>query len=109
MTALARLSGRRPKRVVAIAIMLAVVAGVLGGGVASRLGPYGADDPATDSVRTSDALERATGLATTDSVVVLVRGKDRAAGRQAGADLRPGPAPRPGGPPGRSPHRGAAC
>ncbi|MEA2471472.1 MAG: putative drug exporter of the superfamily, partial [Thermoleophilaceae bacterium] len=43
-------------------------------GVANRLGPYGADDPATESVKTSDELERATGLATTDSVVVLVRG-----------------------------------
>src|SRR4051812_40725639 len=92
MTAVARFSGRRPKRVVAVALLLAVVAGVLGGGVASRLGPYGADDPATDSVRTSDALERATGLATTDSVVVLVRGKDRAAVRQGSADLGRDPA-----------------
>ena len=47
MTALARFTGSYPKRVIAIALALAVVAGVFGFGVASRLGPYGADDPAT--------------------------------------------------------------
>src|SRR3954449_3777588 len=73
MTRLAKFVGRQPKRVVAAAVALAILAGVFGLGVASRLGPYGADDPATDSVKTSDALERATGLTTTDSVVVLVR------------------------------------
>src|SRR4051794_13556088 len=108
MTALARIIGRRPKRIVAVALILAAVAGFFGAGVASRLGPYGADDPATDSVKTSAALERATGLATTDSVVVLVRGKDRAAVRQAGADLRRDPAIGQVSPPVSSPDRGAA-
>src|SRR3954452_7839086 len=78
MTALAKFVGRQPKRVVAAAVVLAVVAGILGFGVASRLGPYGADDPATDSVKTSNALERATGLTTSDSVVVLVRSPSQA-------------------------------
>ena len=73
MTALAGLAARRPKRILAAALVLAVVAGVFGFGVASRLGPYGADDPATDSVKTSNALERATGLTTSDSIVVLMR------------------------------------
>jgi RND superfamily putative drug exporter len=59
--------------VVAAAVLMAVVAGVFGFGVASRLGPYGADDPATESVRTSNELERVTGLTTSDSVVALVR------------------------------------
>jgi hypothetical protein len=50
MTRLAKFVGRQPKRVVAAAVALAILAGVFGFGVASRLGPYGADDPATDSV-----------------------------------------------------------
>jgi RND superfamily putative drug exporter len=74
MTALARLADRRPKRILAVAVVLAVVAGVFGFGVANRLGPYGADDPATESVKTSNQLEHATGLTTTDSIVVLTRG-----------------------------------
>jgi RND superfamily putative drug exporter len=78
MTALARFVGRQPKRVVAAAVALAVVAGIFGFGVAGRLGPYAADDPATDSVKTSNALERATGLTTSDSIVVLVRSPSRA-------------------------------
>jgi uncharacterized membrane protein YdfJ with MMPL/SSD domain len=73
VTRLARFVGRNPRRVVTAAVALAVVAGAFGFGVASRLGPYGADDPATDSVKTSDVLERATGLTTSDSVVVLVK------------------------------------
>ncbi|MEA2421816.1 MAG: putative drug exporter of the superfamily [Thermoleophilaceae bacterium] len=78
MTTLARFTGRNAKRVVVAAVLLAVLAGAFGAGVASHLGPYGADDPATESVRTSNALEKATGLATTDSIVLLVRGNDRA-------------------------------
>src|SRR3954467_494834 len=73
MTRLAKFVGRQPKRVVAAAVALAILAGLFGFGAPSRLGPYGADDPATDSVKTSDALERATGLTTSDSVVVLVQ------------------------------------
>ena len=41
------------------AVVLAVVAGALGAGVADRLDPYGADDPATESVRANDLLEGA--------------------------------------------------
>jgi uncharacterized membrane protein YdfJ with MMPL/SSD domain len=74
VTRLAKFTGAHPKRVLLTALVLAVVAGVFGFGVADRLGPYGADDPATESVKTSEALERATGLTTTDNVVVLIRG-----------------------------------
>ena len=74
MSALARLAGTYPKRVLGAALLVAILAGAFGFGVADRLGSYGADDPATESVKTSDELERATGLTTTDNVVVLVRG-----------------------------------
>ncbi|MFN2617314.1 MAG: MMPL family transporter, partial [Thermoleophilaceae bacterium] len=60
--ALARLADRRPWRVVGVAIVLALVAGALGGSVADHLFPYGADDPATDSVKATERLERAAGM-----------------------------------------------
>ncbi len=63
---------RRPRRVVAAVALLAVVAGALGGGVADRLDPYGADDPASESYRAEQLLERSGANATTD-VVALVR------------------------------------
>ena len=55
--ALASLAQRRGKRTVIIAAVFFVVAGALGGGVASKLAPYGDDDPATESVKASDRLD----------------------------------------------------
>jgi uncharacterized membrane protein YdfJ with MMPL/SSD domain len=57
--ALARLTDRRARRLALLAVAFFVVAGALGGSVASRLDPYGADDPATESVKAREALERA--------------------------------------------------
>jgi uncharacterized membrane protein YdfJ with MMPL/SSD domain len=70
--ALARLASSHPKRVVAVAIVAALVAGGLGGSVADRLHPYGADDPSTDSVRSDERIERATGLDAGVGIVALV-------------------------------------
>ena len=67
---LAELAERRGRRVVIVAVVLAIVAGALGAGVADRLDPYGADDPDTESVRAADRLEEA-GYRET-GVVVLV-------------------------------------
>ena len=67
---LAMLADRRGGRVVIVAVLLALASGVLGVGVADRLDPYGADDPATESVKGADRLERA-GYRET-GVVVLV-------------------------------------
>jgi uncharacterized membrane protein YdfJ with MMPL/SSD domain len=55
--ALARLADRRAKRVAIGAAVAFVIAGALGGGVASRLDPYGADDPATETVKAGNLLE----------------------------------------------------
>ena len=71
--ALSALASRRPRRVVAVALVVAVTCGVLGGGVAERLGPYGADDPATDSVAAERQLERAGGLDPDSGIVAVVR------------------------------------
>jgi RND superfamily putative drug exporter len=57
--ALARLADGNARRIGLFAIVLFVVAGAFGGGVASRLDPYGADDPATETVKARKQLEAA--------------------------------------------------
>jgi uncharacterized membrane protein YdfJ with MMPL/SSD domain len=74
MERLARVVQRRARRVVVLAAILFVIAGVFGAGVADRLDPYGADDPDTESVIADQRLENA-GFRETD-VVVLVEGVD---------------------------------
>src|SRR4051812_10734065 len=71
--AIARLAQRRPRRVVTIAVLAAIAAGVFGGNVASHLFPYGADDPATGSVKAKHLLEDATGSDPSVGLVALVR------------------------------------
>jgi uncharacterized membrane protein YdfJ with MMPL/SSD domain len=84
---LALLAHRRGRRVVIAAVVLAIAAGALGAGVADRLDPYGADDPATESVKAADRLEQA-GYRET-GVVVLVDDVDvdSTAGRERIAAL----------------------
>src|SRR4051794_20187533 len=55
--ALAGLANARAKRVVIVAAVLFLVAGALGGSVANHLDPYGADDPATETVKAADLLQ----------------------------------------------------
>jgi uncharacterized membrane protein YdfJ with MMPL/SSD domain len=56
---LARLANRRPRRVGLVAVAFFLLAGALGGSVANRLDPYGADDPATEAVEARQQLEDA--------------------------------------------------
>jgi uncharacterized membrane protein YdfJ with MMPL/SSD domain len=67
---LALLAERRGRWVVIAAVVLSIAAGAIGAGVADRLDPYGAEDPATESVKAADRLEQA-GYRET-GVVVLV-------------------------------------
>src|SRR6185312_5731763 len=57
--ALARLTDGKARRIGLFAIVFFVLAGAIGGGVASRLDPYGADDPATEAVQARQQLEDA--------------------------------------------------
>ena len=84
---LARLADRHGRSVVIAAVVVSIAAGALGAGVADRLDPYGAEDPATESVKAVDRLEQA-GYRET-GVVVLVDGVDvdSAAGRERIEDL----------------------
>ncbi len=56
---LARFADGKARRIGIFAILFFVLAGVLGGSVASRLDPYGADDPATETVKARERLEDA--------------------------------------------------
>jgi RND superfamily putative drug exporter len=71
LDSLARFVYRRRRLVAIGAAVFFVVAGAIGGSVASHLDPYGADDPATESVR-ADKLLEARGYRDT-SVIALVR------------------------------------
>jgi uncharacterized membrane protein YdfJ with MMPL/SSD domain len=67
---LARLADRSGRRVVILAVVFFAIAGFVGGSVAERLDPYGADDPDTESVKANDRLEDA-GYRT-PGVIVLI-------------------------------------
>ena len=56
---LASLATRRRWTVVVVSVIAFVAAGAIGGGVADRLDPYGADDPSTESVEGDDRLDAA--------------------------------------------------
>src|SRR6266508_4130426 len=74
MERLARLIERRARLVVIGAAVFFALSAALGAGVASRLDPFGVDDPATESVIADQRLEDA-GFRET-SLVVLVEGVD---------------------------------
>jgi uncharacterized membrane protein YdfJ with MMPL/SSD domain len=71
---LASLAQGHGKRTAIFAVIFFVAAGAIGGGVASKLAPYGADDPATESVKAQDRLE-ADGFRE-PSVIVLLQDVD---------------------------------
>jgi uncharacterized membrane protein YdfJ with MMPL/SSD domain len=56
---LARLASGNARRIGFVAIGFFLLAAALGGGVAGKLDPYGADDPATETVKAMDRLEEA--------------------------------------------------
>jgi RND superfamily putative drug exporter len=57
--ALARFADGNARRIGIFAIAFFLLAGAIGGSVASRLDPYGADDPATETVKARQQLEDA--------------------------------------------------
>src|SRR5436190_16756792 len=74
LNTLANLATRRARTVVVTALLASVVAGALGAGVASRLDPYGDDDPATESVQADNRLDSA-GFQNL-GLIALVQGAD---------------------------------
>jgi uncharacterized membrane protein YdfJ with MMPL/SSD domain len=72
--ALARFADGNARRIGIFALAFFLLAGALGGGVANRLDPYGADDPATETVKARKRLEDA-GLRIPAVIVVLENAK----------------------------------
>src|SRR5919204_453926 len=70
---LARFQYVNGRRVVFAAIVAAAIAGAFGFGVAKHMSPYGADDPATQSVQATHRFERAAGRQIDAGVVALVQ------------------------------------
>jgi uncharacterized membrane protein YdfJ with MMPL/SSD domain len=81
LDALARLIHRRPGRVLALAAVFAIAAGIVGGPVAGLLDSDGDFEHASsESVVARERIARATGALVTPSVVALVRTPDGATG-----------------------------
>ena len=64
------------RRVIVISVIGAVIAGVFGSSVAKQMSPYGADDPATQSVQAANRYQHAAGQEIGAGVVALVRSGD---------------------------------
>ncbi len=107
--ALARIADGRARRVGLVAILFFVVAAAIGGSVSEHMGPYGAEDGRSESIKAERALEAA-GYRGSDMTVLVQDLNWRDAGqRDSFAELRrevaampgvestegPRPAPRP--------------
>jgi RND superfamily putative drug exporter len=85
------------RRVLAVAVVAAVIAGAFGASVAKDLSPYGDKDPATQSVQATSRFEHAAGRQIDAGVVALVRSGEvhspaaKARVGQVGAALRAQP------------------
>jgi RND superfamily putative drug exporter len=73
---------RNRRRVLIVAVIGVGLAGVFGLGVAKRLSPYGATDPATQSVQATDRYQAASGRQIDPGVIALVAGDVSTAGTQ---------------------------
>src|SRR5438045_6158171 len=63
-------------RVLLVAVIGAVIAGAFGFGVANHMSPYGANDPATQSVQATDRFEAAAGRKIDPGIVAIVSAGD---------------------------------
>jgi uncharacterized membrane protein YdfJ with MMPL/SSD domain len=79
--ALGLLAQRRGRRVVILAVVFFGVAGALGGTVADKLDPYGADDPATESVIADERAEAA-GFRDASVIVLIEESPSTPSGQQ---------------------------
>src|SRR5207244_13165465 len=76
MTRLADFLDTHGRRVLLIAVLGAAVAGAFGFGVAKHMSPYGASDPATQSVQATHRFEAASGRKIDPGIVAIVSAGD---------------------------------
>ena len=72
LTRLANFQHANARRVLFAVVIVAAVAGVFGLGVAKHMSPYGASDPATQSVQATNKFESAAGRQVDPGIVALV-------------------------------------
>jgi uncharacterized membrane protein YdfJ with MMPL/SSD domain len=60
------------RRVLLVAVLVTAIAGAFGFGVAKQMSPYGADDPATQSVQAAKRFEAAAGRKIDPGIVAIV-------------------------------------
>jgi uncharacterized membrane protein YdfJ with MMPL/SSD domain len=76
LTRLATFLHAHGRRVLLVAVIGAAVAGAVGFGVAKHMSPYGASDPATESVRATHRFEAAAGRQIDPGIVAIVNTGD---------------------------------
>src|SRR5207244_6118666 len=76
MTRLADFLDTHGRRVLLIAVLGAAIAGAFGFGVAKHMSPYGASDPATQSVQAERRFEAADGRKIDPGIVAIVSAGD---------------------------------
>jgi len=84
LTNLATFIHAHNRRILLLAVLAAAIAGAFGVGVAKRMSPYGANDPATQSVQATNRFEAAARRKIDPGIVALVSSGDvrRPAARQ---------------------------
>ena len=64
------------RRVLLVAVIGAAIAGAFGSGVAKHMSPYGAEDPATQSVQATNRFQVAAGRQIDPGIVAIVSAGD---------------------------------
>ncbi len=98
LTRLATFLHGHGRRVLLVAVCGAVLAGAFGAGVAKRLGPYAANDPATQSVQATNRFQAAANREIEPGIVALITSREgirsetaQARVAQVARELRSGP------------------
>src|SRR6266568_6889899 len=76
LTRLATFLHAHGRRVLLVALIAAPIAGAFGFGAAKHMSPYGADDPATQSVQATNRFEAAAGRKIDPGIVAIVDAGD---------------------------------
>jgi len=76
LTSLAAFIHTTGRRILLVAVLAAAIAGAFGFGVAKHMSPYGADDPATQSVQATKRFEDAAHRKIDPGIVAIVRAGD---------------------------------